>query len=234
MAILIFDLDDTLFDLAKPLFEAMSIVYSNRIPPLSNEHFTAFRKYSDERFEESQSGAISMEEMYIYRIRKTLWDMGVSTTDSEALLFQDEYLRCQQNIHLSPVVREMLCYCRENNIITAIISNGSAEHQMKKVNTLGLTDFIPKEHIFLSGSVGYAKPDPRIFTYAAEKLCHHREKTYYIGDSFLNDIIGPKKIFFGTVWYNRRNYLIESDVTPDYTVTTDSELYEIVKLIANE
>lgn len=234
---LIFDLDDTLYDLAEPLYRAMSQVYGDRIEMPKEAQFVAFRKFSDERFEDSRNGTITMEEMFIYRIRKTLEEMGAQTTDDEALLFQNSYEECQRMITLSDTIKELLSWCKQQNIYTAIISNGAVEHQMDKVYALGLLDYIPRQRMFFSDALDYAKPDKRIFEQVAQILRIENTPTdpiYYIGDSFENDVIGPKRAGWKTIWYNHRNYVLPEGSTPDYEVKTETEMFETVKMIGTE
>ena len=235
MNALIFDLDDTLYDLADPLYRALKKVYGNRIEEPGEAQFIAFRKYSDERFEESRNGAISMEEMFIYRIRKTLEEIGVQTTDEEALFFQDTYVECQRTITLTDTMKEMLSWCKKQNILTAVLSNGAVDHQMDKINALGILSYIPRHRLFFSDAMEYAKPDKRIFEQAAKTLGLENTSEspiYYIGDSFENDVSGPKKAGWKTVWYNHRNYALPESPIPDYMVRTEAELFETVKTLA--
>lgn len=235
MTALLFDLDDTLFDLSTPQFLAMKKIYKGKLPPLTNEHFMAFRKYSDERFIESQKGLISMEEMYIYRIRMTLSDLGISTSDKDALLFQEAYLTYQKQITLTPAIEQMLQFLNSRHVLIGLITNGSKEHQMDKVRALHLLNYIPKNHMFFSGELNCAKPDPKIFTHVANILNLQNEVKYYIGDTFENDIVASKKASFHAIWYNRRHYSIRNaPVMPDDTVYSDEELSILVqKLILN-
>ena len=58
----VFDVDDTLYDMAQSFYAALRRLYGERsefdLPSL----FLSFRRHSDERFEESQTGKISMEQ----------------------------------------------------------------------------------------------------------------------------------------------------------------------------
>jgi FMN phosphatase YigB (HAD superfamily) len=44
-----------------------------------------------------------------------------------------------------------------------------------------------------SGAVGVEKPDPRIFTIAAERLGIPPEQLMYVGDLHALDIVGPRR-----------------------------------------
>ncbi len=74
-----------------------------------------------------------------------------------------------------------------------IITNGPKEHQQHKINDLQINDWIPTEHTFISGKVGIEKPDKKIFKLVEEQIGIKGAETYYIGDSFENDVIGSKK-----------------------------------------
>ena len=84
----------------------------------------------------------------------------------------------------------MLTYLKEMGIKMGIISNGGGEHQWAKIHTLGLTEWIPEANIMISGEVGAAKPDAKIFDFARWKMKIPRDDAWYIGDTFENDIVG--------------------------------------------
>ena len=51
-----------------------------------------------------------------------------------------------------------------------IITNGPSDHQWDKIRALEATRWIPKDHVFISGEHGVAKPERRIFELVQEKL----------------------------------------------------------------
>ena len=87
--------------------------------------FARSRKYSDEVFEASENGTITMEEMYIYRICHAFKDFGIVVTDEEALLFQKYYQEYQKKIQLSDEMRSLLQSC-VGRCRLGIITNGPA------------------------------------------------------------------------------------------------------------
>ena len=48
---------------------------------------------------------------------------------------------------------------KSNDIFIAILTNGRPEPQYAKVVALGLHKWFDDEHIFISGGIGYQKPD---------------------------------------------------------------------------
>lgn len=199
----VFDVDDTLYDMAQPFYNALRRLYGERsafdLPAL----FLLFRRYSDERFEESQTGKISMDEFYIYRIRKTLEEADVQTTDAQALAFQRVYMGLQYQIQLSPTIVRMLNDLRTRAKI-GIITNGESTHQRKKIASLGMSKWMPEEAIIVSGDLKFRKPDQRIFQLMEERLELNGTQLLYVGDSFDLDVAGSTEAGWSAVWFNRR------------------------------
>lgn len=228
MKAFIFDVDDTLYDQIEPFSKA----YYSLFPKEVNIYklFLANRKYSDELFKASQLGEISMEEMYIYRAQNSLRDFGIHVTEEEALKFQEIYEKMQGEISTSDIMRNLLSDCQKNNITIGVITNGPSKHQRKKLAALGLDTYFPEKNIIVSGDLKVAKPEREIFDYAKKIMELDLQETYFIGDSFPNDIVGAHNAGWKTIWLNRReNLATREDIKPTYTVQTERELSSLVQ-----
>ena len=199
----VFGVDDTLYDMAQPFYAAMRKLYGERaefdLPAL----FLAFRQYNDERFEESQTGKISMDEFYIYRIRMTLQEAGVQTTDAQALAFQRVYMGLQYQIKPSPTIVRLLNELR-TRVKLGIITNGESVHQRKKIASLGISKWMKEDTVIISGDHKFRKPDQRIFQLMTERLDVEGAQLLYVGNSFDLDVLGAVKAGWNAVWFNRR------------------------------
>ncbi len=226
---LFFDVDDTLYNQQEPLEKAVYTVF----PDLKNidmdKLYVDRNKYSDEVFEKSCKGEITMEEMYIYRSSKAFLEQGIEISDENALKIQHEYGKNQKNIKISNTMEKILDYCIHNNIFIGIITNGSYEHQKNKIENLGLYKWFSEENIFISEKIGIRKPDKGIFDIAKSNA--NTDNVYYIGDSFKNDIEGSKNAGWNAIWINKRKYNFKSEILPNYTVTNEEELFEIIKKV---
>ena len=87
---ILFDIDDTLYDLSIPFKEAFREFFPGEEIDLDGA-FLASRKYSDRIYDRSLSGEISMEEMYIYRLGNAFRDYGKIIAGATALQFQSVY-----------------------------------------------------------------------------------------------------------------------------------------------
>lgn len=86
---------------------------------------------------------------------------------------------------------------------------------------------------FISGTCGIAKPHTELFKIVQNNLQLNPEKTYYIGDSYQNDVVGAKSVGWLAIWVNRMNRTIpeKSLYQPDYTIRDTGELAELVRTI---
>ena len=73
----IFDVDDTLYNLMEPFEKAHKELMAACTDADCEELFEASRTYSDEAFCMSREGKISEDEEFAYRVQKTYADVGV-------------------------------------------------------------------------------------------------------------------------------------------------------------
>ena len=231
MDTIIFDVDDTLYD--------QSLSFKNTCKKMLKQSFTeaeldrlyiVSRKYSDALFDVCEAGEMTVEEMHIRRIKDAVAEFGVEMTDTEAMAFQKAYVDEQQKIVLFDEVVELLEVLRKQEKQLAVLTNGGEAHQSMKIKQLGLTRWIPEENLFISESIGYAKPSGEAFRILEQKLQLDRDKTVYIGDSFANDIVGAKQAGWNAVWMNhRRREMPVGTVVPDKVVYSAGELRDLLK-----
>ncbi len=229
MIALIWDMDDTLYNLMLPFQNACEAVLgiTLRDPEAA---YKRFRFRGDEVFEASQRGEMSLFDSRVYRFKKAMEDCGILVSEETAARFQEIYREQQMKISLSAEMKALLEECRDCGILMGMITNGPTAHQMDKVTALGLLRFLPREHIVISGEAGFMKPDVKIFRSAEERLGLTPEETFMIGDNYASDIGGAMDAGWRTIWFNRRGKTRpEGSRTPEYTVNTEEELAAAVR-----
>ena len=55
----------------------------------------------------------------------------------------------------------------------------------------------------VSGEVGIDKPDPRIFDVMCERMKVKPEDCLYIGDNYVNDVLGARNAGWNAIYLNR-------------------------------
>lgn len=227
----IFDVDDTLYDQLEPFKKAYQEHFSQNKEISVEALYRYSRKFSDEVFELTQQGKLSMEEMYIYRLTKAFNEFKITIQPQQALDFQKDYAAFQEKITLIPDMEKTLQYCTERQLTVGIITNGPSTHQRNKIKNLKVTQWINPDHIFVSGELKMAKPDQKIFRHVEKQLQLEPQKTFYIGDSYDNDVLGAKNAGWKTIWCNRRGHVASKKTMPDFIVGENDQVYDLVKSI---
>lgn len=97
--------------------------------------------------------------------------------------------RLQPDPELLEVLSELPC--------KALVSNGGGETQRAKLKASGLDQIFAAEHIHISGELPWAKPDPRIFLHACQKLQIPPEECIFLGDHAEIDGLGAERAGLG-------------------------------------
>lgn len=222
---LIFDVDDTLYNQLMPFYIAYDKVFSSIKNMSVKDLYISSRKYSDEVFHLTESGEMPIKEMHVYRIMKAFEELGNSITEKDAQNFQDEYIYQQSQITLIPEMEQVLNFAKERNINIGIITNGPSSHQRMKLKQLNIEKWVDEKNIFISSEVGFSKPDVNIFRLAEKFISLDREKTYYVGDSYKNDVVGAKKAGWKSIWMNHRAHRVKELVyKPDFIILDYQEI----------
>ena len=202
----LFDIDDTLYDQARPFKQALSqtlpeITLAEDMTPL----YIRFRHHCDEIFVDFSAGKISLKDSHYVRINAFHQEIaGEALSMEQAERFQECYEQALATISLTKEMSAILTQLANQGLTLGVISNGPAAHQWKKVRQLGLLKWFPKERIWVSGDVGIAKPNPEIFKTVQAQLGAKASEILYVGDSFENDIAATAKVGWQSIWFNHR------------------------------
>lgn len=227
MDTIIFDVDDTLYDQLVPFKAALRKLLKESVSEqLLNELYVSSRKYSDALFEKNNAGEISLLDMQTYRITAACQEFGLKISFQNAVHFQENYLEEQHKITLFKDIEKLLDSLYSQNKQLAVLTNGDKQHQSMKIKQLGLTNWIPKENLFISNAIGHAKPSREVFLYIEKQLQLEKAKTVYIGDSFENDVVGAKQVGWHSTWMNHRERAMpDLDVKPNLIITNPKKLF---------
>ena len=169
----VFDLDDTLHMRAAPFANAVREQYGVTDEQLIGKMFVDFRAIGVDYFHQWDAGTISEQEMYIRRTIDTFALYGYSVSEEESLAFHRTYEKYLQQIRPAEGIEGALQAAADAGIQLGILTNGSPVRQRNKIRALGLTRWIPEEHISVSLELGVHKPDPEVFVRYKELICRN-------------------------------------------------------------
>ena len=170
----------------------------------------------------------TLERSHIFRVKETLKPLGIAITDDQAIRFQKIYEQYQKEIEVYPLITEILDFLKKQEVLSIIITNGPKLHQRNKIRNLNLEKYFATEEIVVSGEEGIAKPDKGIFHLAEERFQLDKATTWYIGDSYSNDIIGAREAGWNSIWFNPRIEKREDNIATS-TVSSTPELFDLIK-----
>ena len=192
MKVIVFDLDNTLIDRQRAFTEMLKDRIELTLPE-DKKHLkeqaiqdilmwddngtvsrsVSFKKYCD-KYEVT---CMTSEELSTY------W---TTISGSVVYLFDD--------------VIDVIAYLKAKYRL-AILTNGSPISQRRKLESTGILNMF--ELSVVSGEVGIDKPDPRIFDVMCERLNVKPQDCLYVGDNYVNDVLGARNAGWNAIYLNR-------------------------------
>ena len=138
--------------------------------------------------------------------------LGLEEVRSAAELEHDLF-RSSARLSLPEGVMDVLNLLKSRDIPMGIVSNAifSGELLEETIASHGIDEFF--QFLISSADHGFRKPDRSIFDAAIEKIGVSRENTWFVGDSWSNDVIGASESGLTPFWLHA-----EDDPAPDATI----------------
>jgi putative hydrolase of the HAD superfamily len=231
VGIVLLDLDGTLVDHEAAEREAIQgWIREARLPAQvgSVPSATLWHDLAESAFVAYRAGLLTFQGQRRHRVSQFLAALGIDVggLDDAALDSQfGEYLhRYEAAWRPFPDAVDALTAVRQMTRV-AVLSNGDHDQQVDKVRRTGLAAFV--EEVITSSDLGVAKPDPRAFIAAADRLGVKPGEVLYCGDRLEVDAVAASAAGLVGVWLNRAGN------TPlNLNVTTIATLSELPALIA--
>ena len=129
----------------------------------------------------------------------------------------------EQAAHLIPGAIETLEHFKYRGTKLALISNGMADGQRRKVVRFNLQQYF--DCILIEGEFNTGKPDKRVFQHTLNELKVNAEEAWMVGDSLYFDVGGGKAAGLYTVrvdWGGVETFV--TPIQPDKVVKNIAEL----------
>ncbi len=159
-----------------------------------------------------------------------LKELGIYSPEYHKELFH-YYKTIQIDIHLYPDAEKLLEFLIDNNLKTAIVTNGIVEVQKNKIRCLGIEGYFNAVIYARLWGREFEKPKGKPFLKALELLNIDKSEALYVGDNINTDIIGAKNAKMKAVLLDRKNDSSVSSEFYDYRITDLRELVNILRQI---
>lgn len=224
---LLLDVDDTIVDTRAAMVAAGSVALGALWPDQPADHpAMALRYYEDpERwFPRYASGTVRFDDMRIRRIQEVARAFGVTTPDDALTHYATAYdpaFRAAQRLFED--VPDLLDAARARGLPVALITNSAAAPTTLKLEALGLLDAF--DAVVTTDTLGFGKPDPRMYLEACRRVDTPAPACVCVGDSLAWDVLGARDAGLRAVWLDRLALGTDEDVT---RVTSLDELTSVL------
>lgn len=222
--IILFDVDDTLFDFSMSEREALHKTFEEFGLPTGLADYEAnYKEISKVLWRDLEQGLTTLSELGVERFRRLFL---VHDLEINADMFNSIYLGyLGKETHLVQGAIELcdnLTDCR-----LAIITNGFTDVQTSRIGSSPLSNTF--EHIIISEEAGFQKPEKGIFDYAFSKLHPaDKSKVLIVGDSLTSDIQGGINYGIDTCWFNPHLKENNIGIQPTYEIRKLTDLIKII------
>ncbi|WP_010280845.1 YjjG family noncanonical pyrimidine nucleotidase [Bacillus timonensis] len=223
--IIFFDIDDTLFDFAKSEQAAFMKVFEEyNLETNLKQYEESYQEISKGLWRDLENGKMSLGELGSERFRRLFLEHKL---EIDGGVFNQEYLTfLGEQTHLVQGAEKVVADLSHKRL--AIITNGYTNVQISRMNNSPLKGRF--EHLIISESTGFQKPQTEIFDYAFRKLqITNKSNVLMVGDSLTSDIQGGMNYGIDTCWFNPAYKENHTSITPTYEINKLETLLEIIK-----
>ncbi len=190
------------------------------------EFFNLWLNAGKINFQQFLKGEISFEEKITSQILEVFKHSSSEIDRHKANMIFNKFLPLyEENLQLYEDVIPCLEDLKKEGYRLGIISNGHSEDQRKKLNKFGIKDYFST--IVISGDIGFAKPNPKIFLESIKILNVDPQDVIYIGDMIEMDIIAANKVGMKAIWINRAKREVKFDGPSISDLTNLKEIIEM-------
>jgi len=134
---------------------------------------------------------------------------------------------------LTPFAIEILNSLKKQHIHLALLTNGNATYQRRKIEQHHLAPFF--EGIFIEEELGVGKSDTSMYQAALEQLHLQAQETWMIGDDLVFDIATPQRLGMFTFWFDphEKSLPLHASIYPDRIIHALPEILQIVASLKN-
>ena len=215
MKAILFDLDETLLNRAASVKSYLQNQYSRY--DLRNIDYEVYEARFVELDERGYADKLKV-------FGSLISEFSLSCSAEE--LLKDFRVHAWRHCKTFDNAHEALAQLHERGFKLGIITNGTISSQAAKLRESGLGSLV--DVALISEQEGVKKPDPVIFTRAANKLGIRVDECVFVGDNPIADIGGAHGVGMKTVWFRGyQSWPTDLTVTPDYEIQSLAELLTI-------
>jgi putative hydrolase of the HAD superfamily len=130
----------------------------------------------------------------------------------------------EAELRMFPGAHETLDRLKELGVKLALVTNGAAAPQRRKVVRFALEHRF--DHIQIEGEHGFGKPEEQAYRHAMAALGVKPDETWMVGDNLEWEVVAPQRLGIYAIWYDGYGVGLppDSPVRPDRIIRSLPEL----------
>ncbi len=124
--------------------------------------------------------------------------LKINSPELAQRIAEDHLAQRREMLRPFPGALETLGCLRERSVRLALVTNGSASFQRRKIERFGLASFF--EVILIEGEFGAGKPDERVYRHILDRFDTLATETWMVGDNLEWDVAGPQRLGIFGIW----------------------------------
>jgi putative hydrolase of the HAD superfamily len=230
---ILFDMDDTILSDTAAAAECWDVVCDEHacriegVPPARLlEEIHAYRRWYWSDPERHRVGRLDMDRARQEIVAEALRRVGVEAPETAWEIARAYSRHREARMQPFPGALETLAALRQRGVRLALLTNGSAAAQRRKIERHGLGPFF--EGILIEGELGYGKPDERVYREALALLESTPADSWMVGDNLEWEVAVPQRLGLHAVWMDWAGAGLPpgTPVRPDRIITRLEELLE--------
>lgn len=223
---LIFDLDNTLLDFSASEADGLTKVFADYDVNDDMQTRATYERVNKGLWAQLERGEITRAQLLDIRFATFL--KAIDRSELPAHLMEKQYRALLNSGHKrEPGAKTLLHELHQQGFRILAGTNGNSATQHQRLQDSHLAPFF--DGVYISEEIGHDKPDGQFFDaiFAAEKVLT-RQNTLMIGDGLNSDIRGGVNYGLKTVWVNLAGTVNNTELHPDYEVTSLAELGQML------
>lgn len=229
---IVLDVDDTILDTRAAMVAAGTVALA-AIWPGDHDHVAMAQRYYDDPggwFRRFAAGTLAIEAMRTARLEDVAHAFGV-TLHREG---HDQYLEAytptfRRSQRLFDDVPGLLAAAESASIPVALLTNSTDRDTSIKLEVLGFAERFAA--VVTTDTLGFGKPDARVYLEACRRVGIASDVTVCIGDSLEWDVLGAQQAGLRGIWLDRTGAVDAMEAPDVVRVTTLDEV--TAALVAN-
>lgn len=222
--IILFDADGTLMDFHRGESEAVRLTMERMGIEPNDFLATEYSKINESLWKMLERKEITKPELLIRRF-EIFCDRFSFSVDAEKMARTYENELSQRGYLFDGA--EELCGKLYEHFSLYIVTNGVERIQKGRFSRVPLHKYV--KDVFVSGVIGYEKPDVRYFEAVAEKIPNFdKKRALIVGDSLSADIAGGINFGIDTCFYNPQKRTVPNDMDITYIAENYDDVYAII------